>query len=249
MKARFFTVCALVLFATSTFAKPLTPLAPAEIVSRATTIQRVTWNGKSSNKGVTEENGCLMSEEAIQVDDVASKTTTTYPLLVQSPKVDHPIPVVIIVPTIRGTQEYLEPQVARSLCLAGFGSIIADVNDIRDPKVYPAWGTENVTNRKAIIALETVVDFAQGIPQFDRNKIGALGLSLGGITTAMWAGLDSRLKASVIIVGGGNFPFILSHSDEPNVVDLREKRMAVTGLKSIDDYESVLRSNVTLDPF
>lgn len=244
-------VCILIFgLSTSTaFAKPLAPLSPAEAASRASTIQHLPWNGKSANKGISEESGCLMREETIQVDDPASKTSLNYTLLVQYPKSAQPLPVVIIVPTIRGVQEYLEPQVARSLCNSGFASIIADVNDFRDPLVFPSWGAEDVSNRKAILAAETVVDFAQSIPQFDKNKIGALGLSLGGITTALWTGLDPRLKASVIVVGGGNLPYILSHSDEPNVVGLREKRMAAASLTSVDEYDTILRANITLDPF
>jgi hypothetical protein len=249
VKTGFITLAAILLFATPTFALPLLPLAPHEMASRAEAFKHLAWNGKSLNKGITEQSGCAMRNETIQVDDPVSKTSMSYDLLLQYPKADHPLPVVIIVPTIQGTQEYLEPRIAYSLCQAGFASIIADVNDFRQPKQYPAWGAEDITNRKAILALETVVDFAQGIPQFDKNKIGAIGLSLGGITTSMWTSLDPRLKATVIVVGGGNLPFILSHSDEPNVVELRDRRMAAGDLKSIDDYDSVLRSNIKLDPF
>jgi dienelactone hydrolase len=145
--------------------------------------------------------------------------------------------------------ELLEPQVARSLCSAGYASIIADVNDLRPASPWPAWGGEDVNNRRAIFALKTVVDFAERVPNFDASRIGAIGLSLGGITTALWAGVDPRLKAAVVVVGGGNLPYILSHSDEPNVVDMREKRMQAAGLQTIEEFEQILRSNVMIDPF
>lgn len=249
VKAGFFTVALMVLGVSQGFAKPLTPLSPTERQSRAATLAHSAWNGKSTKSALTEEDGCLMRTEKIQVDDPVSKTSRPYELLVQAPKVAKQVPVVIIVPTIRGTQEYLEPEVARSLCAAGIGSIIADVNDFRQPATYPSWGGEDLNNRRALLALQTVVDFAQAIPQFDPQRVGAMGLSLGGITTALWAGIDPRLKASVIVVGGGNFPYILAQSDEPNVEELRDKRMAAAGLKTADQYEDVLRGNVQLDPF
>ena len=232
-------------------AAPLTPLTPADIQSRASQFQHVAWDGKTTNKSATQEDGCDMRTDTITVEDPITKTSRTYDLLVQAPpnQKGHPLPVVIIVPTIRGTQEYLEPQVARTFCENGFGSIIADVNDLKPTAPWPAWGGEDLSNRRSILALQTVVDFAQHIPRFDANRIGAMGLSLGGITTALWAGLDPRLKAVTVVVGGANLPYILSHSDEPNVADMRDKRMAAAGLTTIEQYDAALRSNVMFDPF
>jgi dienelactone hydrolase len=235
--------------AVSALAKPLIPLDPVERQTRTDGLQHSPWNGKSANKSISKEDGCDMRTETISVDDPVAHTTRNYDILLQSPPSKTKLPVVIIVPTIRGTQEYLEPQVARSLCHSGYASIIADVNDLRPTSAWPAWGGEDINNRRAILALKTVYDYATRVPRFDADRIGAMGLSLGGITTALWAGVDPRLKATVVVVGGGNLPYILSHSDEPNVASMRDKRMKAAGLRTIDEYDQALRGNVTLDPF
>ncbi len=250
-----FTICLTTVFATllsapSSFAKPLIPLSPAEIDLRAKDLVQIPWAGKATNKGTTVDSGCLMATYTIQVDDPKMQTTKSYDLLVQAPQgAKTQVPVVVIVPTIDGTREMLEPVVARDLCNEGIATIIADVNDMTPPVTYPAWGAEDLHNRQAMLALRSVVDFAETVPRFDKNKIGALGLSMGGITTAMFIGVEPRLKAAVIIVGGGNFPHILSMSDEGHVDDLRRSRMKSAGLTTIDQYEDQLRSSVTYDPF
>ena len=231
-------------------AKPLIPISPEEVQLRLGHLVNTPWDGKSTNKGTTEEEGCLMSTYSLDVVDSVTAQSKTFKLLVQSPKAaSTPVPVVIIVPTIDGTRDELEPVVARSLCGSGIASIIADVNDVSLPKTFPAWGAEDVNNKWAMIALRTVVDFAQANPRFDKNKVGALGLSLGGITTAMFAGIEPRLKASVIVVGGGNFPFILSASDHWHIEEMRTKRMEAAGFTKVEQYEDKLRETITFDPF
>lgn len=231
-------------------AKILIPLTPADLQARTADFVQAPWNGKATNKGTTNDNGCLMATYTIQVDDPVTQTTKSYDVDVQAPAgAKTPVPVVVIVPTIEGTQPLLEPRVARSLCDAGIGSILADVNNVTQPKQYPAWEAEDANDRNAILALRTVVDLAERIPRFNRNKIGAMGLSLGGITTAMFAGLEPRLKASVVVVGGGNLPYILAHSDEGRMDTLRVNRMKAAGLTTVDQYEDKLRTTIKYDPF
>ena len=244
-----FSFIALVLFSQSLFAKPLTPISPEEIVARVAELAPTVWDGKASNKGTTKENGCLMATYTIQVADPKTGITKSLDLLVQTPESKTPLPVVVIVPTIDGTREFLEPRVARDLCIGKIASIIADVNDVRQPEKYPAWGAEDINMRWSMLALRTVVDFAQSVPRFDPTKVGALGLSLGGITTTMFASIEDRLKASVIIVGGGNLPYTLSICNEGRMETLREQRMKATGMKTREEYEDKLRETVNFDPF
>ncbi len=233
----------------SALAKPLFPLSPSDIQARAAELVQLPWSGKSTNKGTAVEGNCLMSKYTIEVEDPVDHSTRSYDILGQAPAAGPaPVPVVIIVPTIDGTRDFLEPVVARSLCNAGIGSLIADVNDVKPPKVYPSWGAEDVNSRRAIVALRTVADLAERIPRFDKTKIGAIGLSMGGITTSLFASVEGRLKASVIIVGGGNFPHILSSSDHWLVDELRTNRMKAAGFTTVDQYEDQLRASIHYDP-
>jgi dienelactone hydrolase len=245
-----FSVFVGVLLAFSTAsAKPLVPLAPEVMNARAAELAHLTWNGKSTTHDVERKSGCWFSTEKIEVWDPITKQGLIYSVKVQRPVVNYKVPVVLIVPTIEGTHPLLEPHIAQQLCDAKIASIIANVNDNRQPTPLPAWGYEDVNNRRAVLALSTFIDWAEKIPMFDRTKIGMMGLSLGGITTAMMAGVEPRLRATVIVVGGGNMPYILTASDEDRIATLRANRMKAGNVPNLGAYEEILRDTIKYDPF
>jgi len=154
----------------------------------------------------------------------------------------------IDVPTIRGVT-IVDDQFASNFCDMGVATIIADVNENSLPEEYPAWGLEDVRNRKAILSLRTIIDFAKSDARFNHDKVGILGASLGGIVTAFIAGLEAdRLAAIVTVVGGGNIPYILANSDNDTVEELRDARMESAGLETVEEYENKLRETLRYDP-
>jgi hypothetical protein len=56
----------------------------------------------------------------------------------------------------------------------------------------------------SIIELLQVVDWAERRPEIDAARIAAVGISFGGINSAIAMGIDERIKAAVPIVMGGN---------------------------------------------
>ena len=65
------------------------------------------------------------------------------------------------------------------------------------------------------------VDWLSSHPAVDEGQIGLVGISLGAITGSIVSGIDSRIKASVFILGGGDFAGILSSSTERSIVRVR----------------------------
>lgn len=53
------------------------------------------------------------------------------------------------------------------------------------------------------------VDFLLHFPDVDPRKIGASGVSLGSLMTAVAAGTDPRISRAMMILGGGNLPQII----------------------------------------
>jgi predicted esterase len=49
-----------------------------------------------------------------------------------------------------------------------------------------------------------LIDWAESRKEIDAQKVAAVGISFGGINSAIAMGLDKRLKAGVLIVMGGN---------------------------------------------
>ncbi len=60
----------------------------------------------------------------------------------------------------------------------------------------------------SVIELLQVIDWAESRAEINAEKIAAVGISFGGINSAIGMGLDKRLKAGVLIVTGGNGPKI-----------------------------------------
>jgi cephalosporin-C deacetylase-like acetyl esterase len=60
----------------------------------------------------------------------------------------------------------------------------------------------------SVIDLFQVIDWAESRAEINAAKIAAIGISFGGINSAIAMGIDKRLKAGVLIVTGGNGPKI-----------------------------------------
>jgi dienelactone hydrolase len=238
-----------VLFITSVaWAVPLPSLPNSEASARLAEFDYVPFNGKTTPVETKEGPSCTRTKLTIEVKDPRTSAIKSVLLWYERPLTDHKVPAVLIVPTIEGVTA-LEPQTADNLCGAGMAGIIAEVNDPEFPTVFPSWAYEDQNDRFAIMALRTAIDFVSQQPEIDASKIGIIGLSLGGITTSMLAGVEpDRLKAIVSVVGGGNLPHILSYSDHGRVSTFRANRMKAAGYNTVDQYENQLRSTVKLDP-
>jgi len=156
-------------------------------------------------------------------------------------------PVVFILPPIVG-ETVLDRTMAQRLCAQGVSAYIVNV-----VKVLPR--EEEVSNlmvhdNSYIRALAGVRDLIQELKKDAKlsGQFGILGTSLGGMLAAFIAGSEPQISASVIIVGGGNVPGILANSDQEIIKAQRDERMKLFGLKTINDYEDLLRSHIPNDP-
>lgn len=73
-------------------------------------------------------------------------------------------------------------------------------------------------------------------------------MSLGGIRTALVTGVDLRIKKSIIIVGGGNIPQILTSSQQSIIENYRSIRMGLEGFQKKRNFENYLKEHILLDP-
>ncbi len=239
----------LVLAAGIAQAQPVKPIPPKEVAARMKELQHSPWRGEVEEHSVDGSlGGCSKLSVSIGVTDPVTGVRSFKELTVVLPDGHLPAPAMIVVPTIKG-ETMIEREFATRFCVMNVASIIADVSDNSTPEGVPPWGMEDKRTRDAILALRTVIDYAKSSPHFVSHKIGMLGSSLGGILTAFMAGLEgNRLAAIVTVVAGGNMPYILANSDNAEVAELRERRMAQEQMKSVDEYEEKLREVLRYDP-
>jgi len=63
---------------------------------------------------------------------------------------------------------------------------------------------------QTVIDLRRAVDLLQSRPEIDANRIGYWGASMGAMLGAIFCGLDTRVKAACLVVGGGGLESALS---------------------------------------
>jgi dipeptidyl aminopeptidase/acylaminoacyl peptidase len=59
------------------------------------------------------------------------------------------------------------------------------------------------------------LDFLETLDFIDRERIGYAGGSMGGIIGAIFIGVEPRVKAAVLAVGGGNMSLMVRESEHP----------------------------------
>lgn len=79
----------------------------------------------------------------------------------------------------------------------------------------------NVTILQSLQDTRRAIDYVESRPEFDHNRIGIGGLSLGAIVTALVYGVDPRVSHAAFVLGGVDIAHILWYSSR--VVAQREE--------------------------
>lgn len=162
----------------------------------------------------------------------------------QLPGSKKPSPAIILLPISGGGYE-IENHFARYF--ARHGLAVALVHRIEIGKVTPTppaidgWLKENISNQKQVL------DWMQTRKELDPERIGAFGISMGGIQAAMLTPLDPRVKAATFGLAAGDLPFVLAHSTEKSIARHRGEYMRSHHL-TLDGFQAELRKAITYDP-
>ncbi len=229
-------------------AKPLNSISDFEVYERLKQLQHMPWAGKAVERSNGWFSGCRKSTITLTVDDPLTMESRDFEFVMIRPDSKRPVPVAMVVPTMEGVTA-VERTITANLCAMNIASIVTDVNQNTVPEVIPFWGFEDLNNRRAILAVRTLIDYIEATPYFDRRKIVMIGSSLGGITTSFLAGVETeRINSFVIVVGGGNLPYTIAYTDNDRLSELRDLRMAAEGWTDLEQYEDKLRETMKFDP-
>ncbi len=153
-------------------------------------------------------------------------------------------PAVLVLPILGGDYP-VERIVARHLAREGFSAVLA-----RRTHRFSQYRQVEGLNDLLGDALEghlRVVDWMSARPEIDRARIGCLGLSVGAIQGCLVSGVDPRIRATVLGLGGGDLPYILARSRDFDVARRRRKMLEPLGW-TIPEYEARLREEIEWDP-
>jgi dienelactone hydrolase len=159
-------------------------------------------------------------------------------------------PAVVVSPITGGGYE-LERLIARDLRARGYHAVVVK----RPPREQFAAALETFdafedSMRDSVASGHRVIDWLVARPDVDPHRIGAYGVSLGGMLTVMLAASDPRIMASVAMMAGGDFPAVLARSIEPEA----RRFSKANGLpekptpQEMADFETRARKIVSTDP-
>jgi hypothetical protein len=167
-----------------------------------------------------------------------SAVTTAYPvnnvvpLRVMVPaQAEGPIPVVIVLHYWGALDLRVERSIGFELNSRGIGAVLISLpyHLGRTPQgsrsgamaIQPDPKKLIATMRQCVLDIRRTVDWIEQRPEFDRNRIGLVGTSLGAIVAALVSGVESRIEAASYVLGGIDIAHVLWRSSR--VVNEREK--------------------------
>ncbi len=192
------------------------------------------------------------------------KALKPFPFELYLPKSNSSVPLVCITPLLGRLQLFedlfLEKHLARFFAQNGLAAAVIDrpifeFNPARGLEQIQIYLEESLNrNRQVLDALVTY-------PEIDRNRIASFGISFGAIVNCLWAASDSRIRAHVFALAGGDLPEIFITSRDPlmksylkaalessglDTSSLKEKLCGIFKLDPLKECHSIGKQNVLL---
>jgi dienelactone hydrolase len=74
---------------------------------------------------------------------------------------------------------------------------------------------------QTVVDARRAIDYLQTRPEINHDRIAVVGGSMGGILGALLAGVDTRVKAAILVVGGADWECLSRYSNQPVAARLR----------------------------
>lgn len=152
-------------------------------------------------------------------------------------------PVVLVLPIIGGGYP-LERHFCSYFARQGLAAVLVRRDRLKTPDNL---GEIDGMLRQAAVDSRQALDWVETRPELDSERIGAFGVSMGGIRAAFLTPLDPRIRASIIGLAGGDLPYILAYSCEPGLSRRRRvylKQHAIT----LEQFREGLKPIMVCDP-
>lgn len=153
-------------------------------------------------------------------------------------------PVILLLPILKGKERIIK-SFARYFAQNGYAAVV--VQRQKSFKTLKTFEGVNGILRQAVINHKLVLDWLETRPEIDAQKIGILGISMGGIKAALVSAVDKRIKASVLIITAGDIPYVLMKTRENGLTRKRKKHLEKFAVTPALLYKA-LRSEITFDP-
>jgi len=147
---------------------------------------------------------------------------------------------VLVMPPTGGTTR-IDLSYGKSLCQKNITSIV--VNRWTDDQEY---NLELEIHDRIYRRAQRAIDIL--LKHSFEEDVGILGTSLGASHAAIASMRNDRISAIFLIVGGAPISSILVSSDQKVLREGKEKRFALYGFRSLQEYEAALKKVIPFEP-
>jgi uncharacterized protein len=163
------------------------------------------------------------------VENITFRSTAgeTVPAMLYRPAGGPPAPVVLFLHGLGGDRTNVS-LLAPFLCPAGIAalSIDAQYHGLRKAEGKAIFSSDLLLTlqgfRQSIVDNRRALDYVASRPDLDASRVVLIGASMGGIMGSIVAGLDERVKAALLIVGGGDLVALFQGSQISAATATRE---------------------------
>ena len=185
----------------------------------------------------------LLQAEVPSTDELKTLTLDCY-----EPRAYKKLPVILLLP-ILGGKRTAESMFAEYLANNGFVVVILE-------RPYTDLITSGTRINDMLVQelrdCRSVLDWIQTHRKWDANRIGILGISLGGIIGTLLAAIDPRIRASIFALAGAKIWKILRDTTEGTFrghgLAKRRKAYLIENKMTLIDFEADLVNTIHLDP-
>jgi cephalosporin-C deacetylase-like acetyl esterase len=200
----------------------------------------------SPEESITEENANYICYKVVYRSARDQRVPAFFVLPKNRPE-GQKLPCVILMHGLGGDKTMLK-MLWPMLTNAGYAlfAIDAQYHGERKPKdplpffgVYPYYSRDALI--QTVIDLRRAIDYLETRAEIDPKRIGYIGASMGGILGAIFAGVDERVQAPVLLVAGGNWKIMMEKSVLSIFRENRENRPS-------KEIERALKAMEVVDP-
>lgn len=157
-----------------------------------------------------------------------------------------PRPTVVIYTPFSGTKT-IDAWTAVKFAQRGYNAIIVVPTESLTDQARPLDRTDDLLIRECI-AGRIAIDILETLPEVNKERIYATGISMGGIRTALLFGVEPRVKKASEIVGGGDLPGIIADTQFSMLKKVRDARMRIEGIPTIEGFRTYMHKVMAVDP-
>lgn len=157
-----------------------------------------------------------------------------------------PRPTVVVFPPFSGTKT-IDAWTAVQFAKRGYNAIIIVPSESLTDAARPLDRTDDLLIRESI-AGRIAIDLLETFPEADTKRIYATGISMGGIRTALFFGVERRVRKASEIVGGGDLAGIIADTHFSMLKKVRDARMQIEGIATLPEFRAYMQRVMTVDP-